>query len=124
MLTRAKRKNKYNSKKVCIDGIWFDSKAESQYYVCLKRWKQEGKVKEFKCQVPFELIPGYRDMSGKKIRSTHYIADFVVLYPDNTEDVIDVKGSRGIQTDVFKIKKKLFEWVYKKPIKIVTVNGK
>jgi hypothetical protein len=117
MLTRAKRKNKYNSKKVSIDGMTFDSKAESQYYLCLK-------AKEFKGQVPFELIPGYRDQSGKKIRSTHYIADFVVFYPDGSEDIVDVKGSRGFQTDIFKLKKKLFEWVYKKPIKIITVNGK
>jgi hypothetical protein len=109
---------------VQVDGIWFDSKAESQYYLILKSLKQEGKVKEFKCQVSYELIPGYRDSTGKKIRNTQYIADFVVTYPDGTEEVIDVKGSRGIQTDVFKIKKKLFEWIYKIPLKIVTVNGK
>lgn len=121
---RAKRKSKYNAKKVVVDGITFDSKAESQYYLILKQLKKEGKIKDFKCQVAYELIPGYRDNTGKKIRNTQYVADFVVMYPDGTEEIIDVKGAKGIQTDVFKIKKKLFEWLYKTPIKIVTVNEK
>ena len=123
-MTRAKRKPKYNSKRVTIDGITFDSKAESRYYLNLKRWKQEGKVKDFQCQVPFELQPKFKDSQGKAIRDIRYVADFVVIYPDGTEDVIDVKGSRGILTPEFKIKAKLFAYKFKKEIQIITVNGK
>ena len=50
-----KRKNKYNNKKVTIDGIIFDSYMESQYYKYLKELQQQGIVKSYDLQVPFIL---------------------------------------------------------------------
>jgi len=37
------------------------------------------------------------------------VADFVIVNNDGTTDVVDVKG---FETQVFKIKKKLFEYKY------------
>jgi hypothetical protein len=53
------------------------------------------------------------------------VADFVVRFPDGRQEVVDVKGSRGTMTEVFKMKKKMFEYRYKIPLKIVIIsNGK
>jgi hypothetical protein len=117
--------SKYRNVKTIIDDICFDSKAEAQYYVDLKEKKQKGEIADFKCQVDFTLQEGYiSPSSGKKARPIIYRADFVVTHTDGSEDIIDVKGSRGYQTEVFKLKHKLFEYKFKVPLKIVTVKVK
>lgn len=117
--------SKYRNVKTIIDDICFDSKAEAQYYVDLKEKKQKGEIADFECQVDFTLQEGYTSpSSGKKARPIIYRADFVVTHTDGSEDVIDVKGARGFQTEVFKLKRKLFEYKFKTPLKIVTVKVK
>lgn len=98
---------KYNAQKTVIDGITFDSKAESEYYLHLKEMKELGMVEDFSLQPKFLLQEGFRK-DGKWIRPIHYIADFDIYYPDGIREVVDVKGQ---ETADFKIKKKLF---YKK----------
>ncbi len=56
-------------------------------------------------QVPFELVGGVK-----------YIADFVILHPNGTYEVLDAKGMR---TDVYKIKKKQFESLWEQELKEV-----
>jgi hypothetical protein len=128
MAKSSKRRNrsKYNNKKVELDGRTFDSKAEVSYYLHLKEMEQAGSVTSFECQVPFTLQDGYRSPeTGRKVRPITYVADYVVRYPDGRQEVVDVKGSRGTMTDVFKMKKKMFEYRYKVPLKIVIIsNGK
>lgn len=94
-LLNDKKKSKYNANKVEIDGIKFDSIKEADYYNELKLRLQAGEIKGFCRQAEFIL--------GNNVR---YKADFVVFNNDGTSEIIDVKG---FKTDIYKLKKKLFE---------------
>ena len=102
------KKSKYNNKKVIVDGIKFDSKKEAEYYCQLKLLKQAGRIKDYRLQPRYELQPAFKK-NGKKYRAITYIADFVITNNDGTTEVVDIKG---VETQVFKIKKKLFEYMY------------
>jgi len=99
---------KYGNRKTVVDGIVFDSVKESRYYMHLKLMEKAGYVVKIQRQVPFILQDGFRK-GGKAIRPIKYIADFVVEYADGHTEVIDVKGCK---TDVYLLKKKLFEYKY------------
>lgn len=99
---------KYKSKKTTIDGITFDSKAEAHRYVELKTLETVGHITHLKLQPEFVLIPRFTK-NGKTYRKTVYRADFAYFNADGVFVVEDVKG---FKTDVYKLKKKLFEWSY------------
>jgi len=100
---------KYHNKKVKYDGYTFDSIREKNYYIKLKLLEKAGKIKELELQKEFELQPSYK-LNKKTIRKITYRADFTYqTTEDNKIHVIDVKGYR---TDVYKLKKKLFEYKY------------
>lgn len=108
--------SKYNAKKVIVDGITFDSKKESKRYLELKQMQENGEIHDLQLQVPFELIPSFEiviDGKKRKRRKMQYIADFV-YYIGNVRIVEDVKGRK---TEVYKIKKKIFEYKFKTTIK-------
>ena len=64
-------------------------------------------IEDLKRQVRFELQPSY-EINGKKIRSINYIADFTYREKGKLH-VIDVKG---VRTNEYKLKKKMFEYKY------------
>lgn len=103
-----KRKSKYNNEKTVVDQFEFDSKKEAEYYSNLKLLKMAGEIKEIKLQQKYILQPGF-EKNGHKFKPITYIADFVVTNKDDSVDVIDIKG---VETQVFRIKRKLFEYVY------------
>jgi hypothetical protein len=113
--TEAKR-NKYHNKKVLIDNITFDSIKEGNRYKELKLLEAKGIITDLKLQVKYELQPSYM-MNDKTIRAISYICDFE--YKNKNGDLIieDVKPSKEFQTEVYKIKKKLFMYKYKIEIK-------
>ena len=45
--------NKYNARKVAVDGIAFDSVREARRYKELKLMQQAGKISDLRLQVPF-----------------------------------------------------------------------
>ena len=98
-----KKTHKYNAKKVKVDGISFDSKKEANRYFELKMLERAGKIKELKLQPKFLLQDGF-ERDGKKYRAIFYIADFEYI-KDGKRIVEDVKG---VRTDVYKLKKKMF----------------
>ena len=101
-----RRYSKYNAKKVEIDGIKFDSKAEGDYYLHLKQQVTERQILGFERQKRMLLQEGFSVEGVKgKIRPIFYVVDFIVTENDGTITYIDVKG---VETDVFKLKKKLF----------------
>lgn len=111
-------KNKYKAKKAVVDGIVFDSRKEAKRYTELKQMQENGEIHDLQLQVPFELIPSFEiviDGKKRKRRKMQYIADFV-YYIGNVRIVEDVKGRK---TDVYMIKKKLFEYKYKETIEEV-----
>ena len=101
--------NKYNNKKIEYDGYKFDSKKEAEFYKKLKALQKAGKVKKIEVHPKFELQPSFKK-NGKTYRAINYYADFLVYFSDGTTEIYDTKGKR---TEVYKIKKKLFEYKYK-----------
>ena len=101
--------SKYGSKKVIINGIKFDSKKEGKRYLELKMLERAGEIKELELQKEFVLQPSFKK-NGKTYRKTTYKADFYYFsIKDNKYIVEDVKG---FKTDVYMLKKKIFEYVY------------
>ncbi|MBO0959547.1 DUF1064 domain-containing protein [Neobacillus sp. MM2021_6] len=100
--------SKYGNKKTVVDGITFDSKAESIYYSQLKWLKQAKQIKDFKLQPKFVLQEGFKK-NGKTFRSITYKADFKVYRLDGSIEIVDIKGAI---TKEFAIKRKLFERKY------------
>lgn len=107
-LEKPRRRSKYNNQKTVVDGIEFDSIKEAEYYCKLKILKKAGEIKDFGLQPRFELQPAF-EKNGVKYQPITYVADFVIVNNDGTTDVVDVKG---FETQVFKIKRKLFEYKY------------
>lgn len=132
---RSKSEGKIAHKKTTIDGIEFDSKMESDYYLYLKEEKKKGNVLKFELQPLFVLQPKHfvlgdelvtfddednykeKDKLRKQWNKQHpdktinivnaikYISDFDVTYKDGSNLIIDVKG---LKTADFKIKEKMF----------------
>lgn len=102
------KRSKYGNIKTEVDGIKFDSQKEADYYCQLKLLKQAGEIRDIGLQQRYELQPGFKK-NGKSYQPITYIADFVITNNDGTTEVIDVKG---VETQVFKIKQKLFEYMY------------
>ena len=97
--------NKYNNKKTIVDNILFDSKKEAKRYKELKLMEKAGLITNLVLQPKFEILKSFK-RRGKTHRKIEYIADF--RYFDNERKVEVVEDGKGISTDVFNIKKKLF----------------
>lgn len=106
---RVKRGQKYSNEKVTDGGRTFDSKAEHKRWQYLAMLEKAGEIRELRCQVAFELIPAQELASGKKIRPTHYLADFVYQDDKGNQIVEDVKGA---VTPEFRLKRKLMLHVH------------
>ena len=102
--------NKYFNKKVIVNGIKFDSKKEAKRFQELMILKKAGLIKELELQKIFELQPKYTNNKGEHIRAITYKADF--FYYDNHLKQYIVEDTKGFKTDVYKLKKKLFEYQY------------
>lgn len=103
-----KKENKYHAKKTTVNGITFDSKWEAERYNQLSAMEQSGQIKNLQRQVRFVLQDGYINNKGKKIKPIYYFADFQYTDKDGNKIVEDTK-SPATKTDVYKLKKKLFE---------------
>ena len=112
--------NKYGAKKVEIDGHVFDSRAEGRFYEHLLDLMHDGVVESFEMQKPYTLLDKFpHPKTGKTIRAIKYVPDFEVIYTDGRVEVVDVKG---MQTDVFRMKCKLFMFRYQIPLVLVKYN--
>lgn len=96
------------------------SKKEHNRAVQLRLMQRAGLISDLREQVPFELIPAqYGDADPrpkgktKRIcieRACRYIADFV--YTDTASGQTVVEDTKGVLTDVYKIKRKLMLHVH------------
>lgn len=100
---------KYHNKKIIVDGIKFDSLKEAKRYQELKILEKAKEITELRLQVKFELQPSFKK-DGKTIRKIEYIADFT--YYDNRLNKYIIEDTKGYRTDIYKLKKKLFEYKY------------
>ena len=96
---------KYHSIETEFKGKRFASRKEARRYAELCLMERTGEIKGLQTQVPFVLIPAQRDDSGRVVeRAVTYRADFV--YNDRDGRLI-VEDTKGYQTEVYKIKRKL-----------------
>lgn len=102
---RYKSSGKYNAKKTVIDGITFDSKKEASRYQELKLMEKAGAIMNLELQPRFLLQDKYI-YQGKTVRKIEYIADF--RYKDTKTGKTIVEDVKGVKTDIYKLKKKLF----------------
>lgn len=100
--------SKYNAKKVTVNDILFDSKQEAEYYELLLKKQELGIVKEIEVQPVLNLSPAF-EYFGKKRRRTDYKLDFRIVYMDDVEVYVDIKG---MATETAKIKRKWAESTY------------
>src|SRR5690606_36572054 len=120
-IRKPKRKSKYGNKKVELDGHAFDSIAESKYYQQLKLREKAGDILFFRLQPRYRLHEGF-EKDGKKYRAIDYVADFEIHHKDGYIEAIDVKG---VLTDVFRLKEKLFNMKYPHKLTLVKYeNGR
>ena len=107
------KKHKYNAKKVEIDGVVFDSKDEADYYTeVVIPGLQSGEILTVDFHPKYVLVPKFeRDLNGakRKFQPMTYSADFRLELADHTIRLIDIKG---MVTSDFKIKYKLFNYLY------------
>lgn len=101
--------SKYRNQKTIVNGIKFDSKLEAKRYTELKLLERAGKIKGLVLQPSFEIIPRY-EKNGKTIRKTSYKADFAYFDVEQGKNIVE--DAKGFKTDVYKLKKKLFEYKY------------
>lgn len=116
--------NKYNARKVAVDGIAFDSVREARRYKELNLMQQAGKISDLRLQVPFELVPAQYEHSGEVYtkgkrkgqpkrgkcieKAVIYKADFV--YTENGRQIVE--DAKGMPTKDYIIKRKLFRHLY------------
>lgn len=85
----------------------FDSKAEAARYKELCLLVAAGTITDLEIHPVYELQPAFK-CNGKTYRAVTYEADFCYIGDDKTI-VEDVKG---VITDTFRIKEKLFRFRY------------
>ena len=99
--------NKCTNKKVIVDDYIFDSIQESKRYKEQKLLLKAGEIQDLELQPHFLCQESFKK-NGKTYRKIEYIADF--KYIENGK--IIVEDVKGLQTDVIKLKHKLFEKKY------------
>lgn len=97
--------NKFNAKKVLLDGKKFDSSSEGDYYAELKLQERAGLIKAIDIHVKEELWA-----YGGHI--CDYYVDFKVYHNDGSIEFIEHK-SEGTVTPAWRIKWKMLEEKYR-----------
>lgn len=95
--------NKYHARHTEVDGIRFDSLAESRRYCELRLLEQAGEITDLRVHPRYELLP-----KTASERAVHYEGDFE--YREGGLTVVeDVKG---VATPVFRLKATMFRRRY------------
>ena len=95
--------SKYHSKKVQIDGHTFDSVKEADRYCELKILEKVNIIKDLELQ-PVYVLQEHFKHDGQWERAITYKADFRYIEGGK----VIVEDVKGMKTDVYKIKRKLF----------------
>lgn len=96
------------TKKVEFDGYKFDSEMEFEYYKLLKERLIKDEIKDLQVHPQFELQKDFYNCNGKYHKAIIYEPDFV--FYDNTIDKTRYIDVKGMMTDDFILKWKLFDY--------------
>lgn len=105
--------NKYHAKKVECNGVVFDSIKEKSRWLELCKMESCGMISSLERQVRFILQEGFVANDGKKVRPISYLADAYYYDVKKKTWVVEDTKSTATRTEVYKIKKKLFQAKYK-----------
>lgn len=101
---------RYGAKKCTVNDITFDSEMEAKYYTEQILPKlNAGEIEDLVLQPEFVLIPDF-EKNGKQMKGIKYIADF--QFYDKKEDAIRVIDVKGMETEEFILRRKLFDFRY------------
>ena len=107
--SEVKKTSKYHNKKTKVAGVCFDSLKESEYFVTLQYAVRNMVINGFVLQPKFLLQEGNEDM-----KPIFYVADFLVFNKDGSVEIWDIKPSKDFTSEIYKIKKKMFQTRYPK----------
>lgn len=97
------RRNKYNARKLTVEGVSFDSKKEYLRWVELSAMQEAGLISNLQRQVRFVLQEAFVDGAGKRCRAITYTADHT--YQDGERLVIeDVKSVITARSESFRVR--------------------
>ena len=100
---------KYHNKRISLGGHNFASKAEAARWIYLSALERDGGITHLRLQSRYELYAGI-----------FYVADFEYFRESGISVVEDVKG---LKTDVFKLKAKMFQAKYGKQIREIQIGS-
>lgn len=95
-------KNKYSAQRVCVQGIWFDSKRESNHWLLLRQMEKSGEITALRRQVkiPLEGRDGpLLTRTGKHMRIT---VDFSYIVTATGATVYE--DAKGMPTRDFEVR--------------------
>jgi len=105
--------NKYGARRVQVDGIWFDSKAEARRYGSLKMLEKAktNRIKDLQCHPKFDLY------GPNSILICTYKPDFTYTELDGYNNPLgmvaeDVKSPATAKREDYRLKVKLFKANY------------
>ena len=125
-----KRANKYNAKKVVIDGIEFDSTKEGKRYLVLKKAQEDGVISELTLQPRWDALPAKKEtyiehLKTKDkikarviVRPIQYTADFSYI-KDGKLVVEDVKPCKGLISRDLPLRVKLMKYFHDIDVRLV-----
>jgi len=100
--SREPKAQKYRNRRVQFRGMSFDSVGERDRYIALLQDQEAGRISDLERQVRFPLV-----VNGVTV--CHYVADF--QYVDKNALLV-VEDFKGVATDIFKLKAKMFKAQY------------
>lgn len=131
-------RNKYHAKKCTAMGVSFDSKLEARRALVLAAAVSEGRIRNLRMQVRYELIPKQtykvqvqlktkvREEERVRELACAYVADFVYekKMPDGSwQEVVEDTKSPVTRTADYRIKRKLMLWRHGVVIREISKAG-
>lgn len=107
--TKRRRPNKYNAKRVTLDGRKFDSIKESFVYSQLRLREKAGEIRDLECQVPIALL-AHDCTSGQGEKVATYKVDF--KFYDNQKSCVRYVDAKGVKTAMFNLKARMVKACY------------
>lgn len=96
--------NKYHNQPVVVEGRRFDSQAEMRRWNELVLLERAGAIRELRFHPRFRLTEPFTTAGGERVGAITYEADFGYVEGERTV----VEDTKGVWTEVFRIKRKLF----------------
>lgn len=119
LLNKKAGHNKYGNHKVhCLSKHLHDSKLEANYCNRLLAMKQKKEIFDYRTQISFEMVVAEQHICSHIVDFLIYLkpesmlADIAQVIFQCSAGLIEVHDTKGVKTDVFIIKHKLFKALY------------